>query len=102
MLITAKVVSSNPFDGGDQVYQWIFLGNPVSSIKTTDRHDITELLLKVALKHNNPNLQFYPLGRNSREVIKIVNNKIVIIYCVSDCCLTPSQQFFSYVMAWTS
>jgi hypothetical protein len=28
---------------------------PVSSINKTDRHDITEILLKVALKHQKPN-----------------------------------------------
>jgi hypothetical protein len=29
--------------------QWFFLGTPVSSSNKTDRHDITEILLKVAL-----------------------------------------------------
>jgi hypothetical protein len=29
--------------------RWIFLGTPVSSTNKTDNHDITELLLKVAL-----------------------------------------------------
>ena len=39
----------------DKVYQWLAAGGlfspgtPVSSINKTDRHDITELLLKVAL-----------------------------------------------------
>jgi hypothetical protein len=28
---------------------WFFLGNPVSSTNKTDRHDITEIVLKVAL-----------------------------------------------------
>ena len=28
---------------------WIFLGSPVSSADKADRHDITEILLKVAL-----------------------------------------------------
>jgi len=29
--------------------RWFFLGTPVSSTNKTDRHDITEILLKVAL-----------------------------------------------------
>jgi hypothetical protein len=29
--------------------QWFSLGTPVSSTNKTDRHDITEILLKVAL-----------------------------------------------------
>ena len=60
--ITTKVVSSNPEH--DEVYsiqhyvinlsvtvagRWFSRGIPVSSINKTDRHDITEILLKVAL-----------------------------------------------------
>ena len=58
--ITSKVVSSNPAHG--EVYSiqlyvikfvshlWKFSsGTPVSSINKTDRHDTTEILLKVAL-----------------------------------------------------
>ena len=30
-------------------------GTPVSSTNKTDRHGITEILLKVVLKHHNPN-----------------------------------------------
>ena len=37
--------------------QWFSPGTLVSSINKTYRHDITEILLKVALKHHNP----YPL-----------------------------------------
>ena len=32
-------------------------GTPVSSTNKTDRHDITEIVLKVALKHNQTNKQ---------------------------------------------
>jgi hypothetical protein len=32
--------------------QWISPGTPVSSTNKTDYHDITEILLKVALKHH--------------------------------------------------
>jgi len=61
--ITTKVVSSNP--AHDEVYSiqhyvikfifyfrhavWFFPGTPVSSTNKSDRHDITEILLKVAL-----------------------------------------------------
>jgi hypothetical protein len=31
-----------------------FSGTPVSSTNESDRHDIAEILLKVALKHHNP------------------------------------------------
>jgi hypothetical protein len=33
----------------DQVCQWFSPGTPVSSTNKTDHHDITEILLKVAL-----------------------------------------------------
>jgi hypothetical protein len=33
----------------------VSLVTPVSAINKTDRHDKTEILLKVALKHHNPN-----------------------------------------------
>jgi len=55
--ITTGVVNSNPTHG--EVYsiqnyviqfgQWLSYGILVSSIKKTDRHDIAEILLKVAL-----------------------------------------------------
>ena len=43
--------------GSDKVYQllahvrWFSLGTPASSTTKTGRHDIAEILLKVALKH---------------------------------------------------
>jgi hypothetical protein len=64
--ITTNVVSSNPAHG--EVYlvqhyvikftacQWFSPGTTVSSTSKTDRHDITEILLKVAL---NIITQFY-------------------------------------------
>jgi hypothetical protein len=45
----------------DKVYQLHSAGNcfspniQVSTTNKTDRHDITEILLKVALKHHDPN-----------------------------------------------
>jgi hypothetical protein len=67
--ITTNVVSSNTFYG--QVYsiqhyvlksgRWYSLGAPVSATNKTDHHDITEILLKVALntvKQTKPKLYF--------------------------------------------
>jgi hypothetical protein len=57
--ITTKVVSSNPDHGEvysiqryEKACQWLAAGrwlSSVSSINTTDRYDITEILLKVVL-----------------------------------------------------
>jgi len=64
--ITTEVAYSNPVHG--EVYsiqhicykvcqwlatgQWFSPGTPVSSTNKTDRHDINEILLKVALSHS--------------------------------------------------
>jgi hypothetical protein len=65
--ITTKVVSLNPVHGEvyslqhyvikfvsdlRQVGQWFFSGTPVSSTNKADRHDITKILLKLALSTN--------------------------------------------------
>jgi hypothetical protein len=47
------------------VGRWFFPGTPVSSINKTDHHDITEVLLKMALNTNNPN----PIEKGSKNVI---------------------------------
>jgi len=39
--------------------RWFSLGTPVSSTNKTDRHDITEILLKVALNTIKPNPQMF-------------------------------------------
>jgi len=57
--ITTKVVSSNPAMARCTRYNItdkVCLGTPVSSTNKTDRHDITEILLKVALNTINQNL----------------------------------------------
>ena len=36
--------------------RWFFLGTPVSSTNKADHHDITEILLKVALNSIKPNI----------------------------------------------
>jgi hypothetical protein len=52
-------------------------GTPVSSTNKTDRHDLTEILLKVAI--NN-------IKQTKDETLRYG-------YCKSDFCLTPTQQF---------
>ena len=54
----------------DKVYQllaqgrWFFPGTPVSSTTKTGRHDIAEILLKVALKHKSINQSINQLTDN--------------------------------------
>jgi len=70
--ITTNVVSLNPTCG--MVYSiqhymikfvtnlrqvWFSPGTPVSTTNKIDRHDITEILLKVTLKHHNPNSIYF-------------------------------------------
>ena len=45
----------------DKVCQWLSQGIPVSFINKTDRHDITEILLKVALNTIKPNQTYFIL-----------------------------------------
>jgi hypothetical protein len=74
--ITTDVVSSNHDQGEcttlcDKVCQWFYTGPPVSSYNKTDRHDITEILLKVAsntIKQTNGIPYF--LDRNLANVKK--------------------------------
>jgi hypothetical protein len=42
--------------------RWFYPGTPVSSTNKTDRHDITEILLKVALNTINQNPRKMALG----------------------------------------
>jgi len=52
----------------DKVYQllahgrWFSPGTPVSSTTKTGRHDIAEILLKVALKHQKSNQNHQIIG----------------------------------------
>ena len=67
--ITTNVVSLNPTCGmvySIQHYMIKFVTNlrqvwftPVSPTNKIDRHDITEILLKVTLKHHNPNSIYF-------------------------------------------
>ena len=72
MRITTTVVSSNPADNGvyskqHYVIQFVndlrqdggfFPGTPVSSTNKTDRHDITEIFLKMLLNTINQTIKF--------------------------------------------
>jgi hypothetical protein len=66
----------------DKVCQWLVAGrwfslsNPISSTNKTDCHDITEILLKVALNINQS------------------INQPKVKEWVSDCSLTPSENFY--------
>ena len=59
--INTKVVSSNPDQGEVYNIMWLSLSSdlqhftPVSSTNKSDRHNITEILLKVALNTIKPN-----------------------------------------------
>jgi hypothetical protein len=57
MFFTISSVSTRLSAASDKVYQllahgrWFSPGTPASSTTKTGRHDIAEILLKVALKH---------------------------------------------------
>jgi len=53
--------------------RWCSPGNPVSSTNKTDRHDITEILLKVALNTIKPALLGYNMF--SGRLSKVENKK---------------------------
>jgi hypothetical protein len=53
---TTKIVSSNPVNGEVKKIvtgRWFSAGTPASSTNKTDRHDVTEILLKVVLRTIN-------------------------------------------------
>jgi hypothetical protein len=65
----------------DKVYQllahgrWFSLGIPASSTTKTGRHDIAEILLKMALNNQSINM-LYPYSTNHRQV-RLVNHRQV-------------------------
>jgi hypothetical protein len=66
----------------DKVYQllahgrWFSPGTPASSTTKTGRHDIAEILLKVALKHQKSN-QIKSNSQKLRMLDKILHNNEV-------------------------
>jgi low temperature requirement protein LtrA len=57
--------------------RWFSLGTPVSSINKTDRHDITEILLKVVL--NTIILTLTLLQTDQIFILKYPRNQLIII-----------------------
>jgi len=77
-----------PYDH-DQVCQWLATGRwlstgtPVTSINKTDHHDITEILLRVALNTINlkPNLFFQLFKRISKGIVVSAFPQVLLIKC---------------------
>jgi len=90
----------------DKDYQWLAKGRwyspgtSVSSTNKTDRHDITEILLKVALNKPYPpflwSFFFYHIWSHKKAITGTIPQLVKVIYTyirlrVSDCCLTPNE-----------
>jgi hypothetical protein len=92
--ITTKVVSLNPIHGVldttlcDKVCellvtgQWFSLDPLVSSTSKTDRHNIAEIMLKVALNTIKPNKN---LSISLRDTFMIINGMTMILKIISQC-----------------
>ena len=71
----------------DKVYQllvqgrWFSPGTTASSIPNTGRHDIAEILLKVALKHQNKN-KYYLIHYYIYQQYNILFNTLLYIPAV--------------------
>jgi hypothetical protein len=66
--------------------QWFSLGTLVSVTYKTDHHDITEILLKVALKHHYPNPQL-------ALVVSYCKQDYLSISTCSTCILLPTRLY---------
>ena len=68
----------------DKVYQWLVtgqwfsLGTPVSSTSKTDSHDITEIMLKVALNIIKPNQTIF---LSEDQSVQVFYCSFCIYYC---------------------
>ena len=78
----------------DKVYQllahgrWFSPGTPASSTTKTDRHDIAEILLKVALKHQISN-QIKP------KIIREIDNSVVVVWKLQEIIYNIVIYFYS-------
>ena len=67
----------------DKVCQWLATGqwfSPVSSTNRTDRHDITEILLKVALNTITLSLTSFPIPKFEKKIKKNLLNLCIILH----------------------
>jgi hypothetical protein len=53
----------------DEICRWLSPGTPVSSTNKTDRHDINEILLKVALNTTNQTKPYNTYRLESESVL---------------------------------
>jgi hypothetical protein len=83
--------------------RWFYLGTSISSINKADRHDITDILLKVALNTKTLTItRYYSDTFQDIQFILIVDRPgYWILECVSDYYLRQNEQYFSYFMAKT-
>jgi hypothetical protein len=67
----------------DKVYRWLATGQwhssdtPVSTTNKTERHDITEILLKSGVKHRSPNNEPPPLQKIERNMSLTFNFNLI-------------------------
>jgi hypothetical protein len=78
----------------DKVYQllahgrWFSLGTLASSTTKTGRHDIAEILLKVALKHQKFLFRQRDIVKPSMESYRLISVTIILWgYIIMDLCL---------------
>jgi hypothetical protein len=64
--------------------RWFSLGTPASSTTVTGRHDIAEILLKVALKHQKIKSKADYINNHILNVFKYIFNIELIIKFQSD------------------
>ena len=75
--------------------QWFSPGTPVSSTNKTDRHNITEILLKVAL--NTVNQPFEPCNGNDQRFYFVIICKSVYNVKQSQNCKNRGCQINMYI-----
>ena len=67
----------------DKVYQllahgrWLSPGTPASSTTNTGRHDIAEILLKVALKHQKSNKKINQEALGGQSTVSVIKQLIL-------------------------